>query len=134
MNILFFLKQKNDVVYLYEDDTLEKALEKIYPYRYTGVPVISKDDKYIGTITEGDVLWYLKNQNFSEDAMKTLINAVPRHRDNVPIKANEKMANLLSRSVEENFVPVLDEKERFLGIITRKEIIEYFFEHNFMVL
>ncbi len=58
MNILFFLTPKSEVAYIYDDDTLRQALEKMEYHRYTAVPIIDhKDGTYIGTITEGDLLW-----------------------------------------------------------------------------
>lgn len=62
MNILFFLTPKSDVAFLYDDETLRQALEKMEYHKYSAVPVISRSGKYIGTITEGDMLWGIKNQ------------------------------------------------------------------------
>ena len=30
--------------------------------KYSAVPIISRQGTYVGTITEGDLLWYIKNQ------------------------------------------------------------------------
>ncbi len=62
MNILFFLTPKEDVAYLYEDYTVRQALEKMEYHKYSSIPIISKEGRYIGTITEGDLLWGLKNK------------------------------------------------------------------------
>ena len=56
MNILFFLTPKSEVAYIYDDQTLRQVLEIMEYHRYTAVPVINKQGKYIGTITEGDML------------------------------------------------------------------------------
>ena len=84
MNILFFLTPKSEVAYLYEDYTIRQALEKMEYHRYSSIPIISKDGKYIGTITEGDLLWTLKN-DFSLD-LKSIedicIDNVNRRKDN----------------------------------------------------
>ena len=64
MNILFFLTPKSDVVYIYSDDTLKQALEKMEYYRYSALPILTKNGHYLGTITEGDLLWYLSNMKF----------------------------------------------------------------------
>ena len=62
MNILFFLTPKSEVAYLYDDQTLRQALEIMEHHRYTAIPMISRLGKYIGTITEGDMLWGIKNE------------------------------------------------------------------------
>ena len=62
MNILFFLTPKSDVVYINDDETLRQALEKMEHHRYAAVPVINHQGRYVGTLTEGDLLWGIKNQ------------------------------------------------------------------------
>ena len=60
MNILFFLTPKSDVAYVFNDDTLRQVLEKIEYHKYTAIPMLNKTGKYVGTVTEGDLLRYIK--------------------------------------------------------------------------
>ena len=60
MNILFFLTPKSDVAYISEDDTLRQALEKMEHHKYSAVPIVSRTGRYVGTLTEGDLLWGMK--------------------------------------------------------------------------
>ena len=53
MNILFFLTPKCDVAYVKEEDSLRNTLEKMEFHRYSAIPVLSKDGKFAGTLTEG---------------------------------------------------------------------------------
>ena len=62
MNILFFMKPKGEVSYLYDDFSMRQGLEKLERSGYTAIPVINRQGEYIGTITEGDFLWSLKNK------------------------------------------------------------------------
>lgn len=39
--------------------------------------------------------------------------------------AKSKMEDLIGRAMEQNFVPVIDDEGHFIGIITRRDIIEY---------
>ena len=67
MNIAFFLTPKNEVVCEYTDATMRQVMEKMEYHGYTAIPLINKLGKYVGTLTEGDLLWKLKNtpsQNF----------------------------------------------------------------------
>ncbi|MGL5312243.1 MAG: CBS domain-containing protein [Peptostreptococcaceae bacterium] len=127
MNILFFLTPKSEVAYLYEDYTIRQALEKMEYHRYSSIPIIDKEGKYVGTITEGDLLWTLKN-DFSLD-LKSIedisINNVSRRKDNRPVSINANIEDLISKSMNQNFVPVIDDQEIFIGIIKRRDIIEY---------
>ena len=59
MNIVMLLKPKETVAYIYEDSTIRQALEKMKAHSYTAVHVIDEYGKYVGTVREGDFLWYI---------------------------------------------------------------------------
>lgn len=59
MNVLFFLKPKASVAYIYDNNTVRQGLEKMKHYGYTAIPVIDHEGRYVGTVTEGDFLWKL---------------------------------------------------------------------------
>lgn len=127
MNILFFLTPKSEVAYLYEDYTIRQALEKMEYHRYSSIPIINEEGKYVGTITEGDLLWTLKNDFYLD--LKSIedvsIDKINRRKDNRPVSINANIEDLISKSMNQNFVPVIDDHEIFIGIIKRRDIIEY---------
>ena len=128
MNILSFLTPKSEVAYIHDDESLRQVLEKMEYHKYSAVPIISRQGTYVGTITEGDLLWYIKNQldlNLQE-ARRILITNVPRRSDNTPVSIDSNMEDLLDKAMKQNFVPVLDDKKSFIGIVTRKDIMKYF--------
>ena len=128
MDILFFLTPKSEVAYIHDDESLRQVLEKMEYHKYSAVPIISRQGTYVGTITEGDLLWYIKNQldlNLQE-ARRILITNVPRRSDNTPVSIDSNMEDLLDKAMKQNFVPVLDDKKSFIGIVTRKDIMKYF--------
>ena len=128
MNILFFLTPKSEVAYIHDDESLRQVLEKMEYHKYSAVPIISRQGTYVGTITEGDLLWSIKNQldlNLQE-ARRILITNVPRRSDNTPVSIDSNMEDLLDKAMKQNFVPVLDDKKSFIGIVTRKDIMKYF--------
>lgn len=127
MNILFFLTPKSEVVYINEDDTLRQAMETMEARRYTAVPIITRHGKYAGTLTEGDLLWGIKNKYALslKDAEKIRIMEIPRRSDNKPVSADAAMEDLIDKVLNQNFVPVLDDQKNFIGIITRKDVISY---------
>lgn len=130
MNILFFLTPKSEVAYISEEDTLRQALEKMEHHKYSAIPIISRTGRYIGTLTEGDLLWGIKNQYHLDlkGAEKIPITAIKRRLDNRPVKADADMEDLIGKALNQNFVPVLDDQKCFIGIITRKDIIQYFYK------
>ena len=113
MNILFFLTPKSEVAYIPADESLRQAFEKLKYHGYSAVPTLTDDGKYAGTITEGDVLRAMESMchwNISE-AEKVKLMDVKRKRN---IQADQ------------NFVPVIDDQEKFIGIVTRKDVIRFY--------
>ncbi|MFV0240837.1 MAG: CBS domain-containing protein [Lacrimispora sphenoides] len=135
MNILFFLTPKNEVAYIFEDDSLRQALEKMEYHKYSAVPVINRRGKYVGTITEGDMLWGIKNKfNLNlKEAEQVTVAALDRRSDNRPVYADSNMEDLIDKALNQNFVPVVDDQKNFIGIITRKDVIRYFYNKSLEV-
>lgn len=127
MNILFFLKPKGEVAYIHDYCTLRQVLETMEYHRYSCIPMLNKEGKYVGTVTEGDLLWFIKKQHNMDikKAENIFITDFPRKADYVAVSADADMEDLLQRAMNQNFVPVIDDMENFIGIITRKSIIEY---------
>ena len=127
MNILFFLTPKSEVQYICNEDTLRQVLEKMEYHRYSAIPMLTKQGKYVGTITEGDLLWAIKEKyslNLKE-AEDIPISKIVRKKDNAPVYANSNMEDLINKVMVQNFVPVLDDNKIFIGIITRRDVMNY---------
>lgn len=129
MNILFFLTPKSDVAYIFEDETLRQTVEKMEHRKFSCIPILNKEGQYTGTISEGDLLWGIKLLNINSTDFKEMENvsimAIPRRATYKPVHADADMEDLLDRAINQNYVPVVDDKGSFIGIITRKEIIKY---------
>ena len=130
MNIAFFLTPKNEVVYEKPSSTMRQALERMEYHRYTSVPLVNETGNYVGTLTEGDLLWKLKNTpNLSfNDTNKILIGDIPRHVKNKAVLINANIESLISLAKNQNFVPVIDDNGVFIGIIKRSDIITYCYD------
>ncbi len=128
MNIAFFLMAKSDVIYLTPKNTMRQAIEKMQHHRHSAVPLIDSKGKYVGTITEGDLLWKLKTTPSLtfENTDKVLLEEVPLKIQNEAVRIDAQMEDLLALASTQNFVPVIDDNDIFIGIIRRREIIEYF--------
>ena len=132
-NILFFLTPKAMCQFLYDDFTVRQALEKMESSGYTALPILNKRGEYRGTLSEGDVLWAMKNLcNMDlKQAESRRISEISRRKDNIPIRVTTSMKDLVERAVAQNFVPVVDDKDAFIGLVTRKAIIAYCVERLF---
>lgn len=127
MNIAFFLTPKNEVIYEYLDATMRQVIERMEHHGYTAIPLIDKQGKYVGTLTEGDLLWKLKNTpdlNFiNTGAVK--LRDIPRRVNHKSVSISADVESLISLSTTQNFVPVVDDEGIFIGIIKRSDIINY---------
>lgn len=127
MNILFFLKPKSDVAYIYDYCTLRQVLETMEYHKYASIPMLNKAGEYVGTMTEGDLLWGIKDYK-KMDLKKSeniFIRDFPRRADYDAVRADCDMEDLIRKAMDQNFVPVIDDQNKFIGIVTRKSIIEY---------
>lgn len=125
MNLLFFLTPKQDVLYIYEDFTLRQTLEKWANQRLATIPVLRRDGQYVGTITEGDILWGIKNlHGLDLDASEDVpISSFARRRDYKAVPVTTDMHALLNAAIDQNFVPVVDDRNVFIGIVRRTAIL-----------
>ena len=126
-NILFFLTPKAMCAFVYDDFTIRQALEKMEAAGYAALPILNKRGEYRGTLTEGDLLWALKNMCYMDmrQAEARRIMEITRRKDYIPVRVTTDMHDLVERSSSQNFVPVVDDKETFIGIVTRGNIIKY---------
>ena len=127
MNILVFPDAKKHVRYLDDNSTLRQALERMEAAGYAALPILNEKGEYCGTLTEGDMLWAVKNL-CGMDLRQTenhRIMEIAHRRDNVPVSVTTTMQDLINRASEQNFVPVIDDKNAFIGIVTRRSIMRY---------
>ncbi len=127
MNVAFLLTPKSRVAFLEDDDTFRQGLEKMRRHGYTVIPVINKKGHYVGTISEGDLLWRIVDiggaslRECEELRISDVLN-----RDRCPaVKITAKAEELVERIMSQNFVPVIDDRGSFMGIITRKSVLGY---------
>ena len=132
-NILFFLTPKAMCSFLYDDYTVRLALEKMESAGYAALPILNRRGEYRGTLTEGDVLWAMKNLCYMDmrQAEARRIMEISRHKNYIPVRVTTSMHDLVERAKEQNFVPVVDDKDAFIGLVTRKAIVHYCMEQLF---
>lgn len=135
MNIAFFLIPKEEVMYLNFNSTMRQAIEKLEYHSYTAIPLIDDEGRYAGTLTEGDLLWKIKSlQGFAFSILEQIkISSLKLRFTNRPVRIDAQIEALLSLVVSQNFVPVVDDHDCFIGIIRRREIIDFYARRNFPV-
>lgn len=130
MNLLFLLLPKQEVDYAYSEWTVRQVLEKMRAHNYSMIPILDKETGvYLRSITDGDILRAILDMKISfEELMQTPLEKVVSKRSikAVSIMAEEK--DLLNTIIGQNYVPVVDDKGVFIGIVTRKKVLSRFLE------
>ncbi len=130
MNIAFFLLPKSEVAWISLESTMRQAIEELEQHPYRAVPLVAGDGSYAGTLSEGDLLWELKKrENLSLKNLENIpLEEVERHFEHETVSIYENIQALLSLALDQSFVPVVDDQGVFIGIVTRKAVIEFFAE------
>ncbi len=128
MNILYFLTPKNQVANIYEDSNLRQLMEKLDYHKYSAIPVINHEGQYVGTVAEGDILRVVKDKfNMNLQAAQGIaVKDIPCRTEVLSVNANASMDDIIEMAIAQNFVPVTDDNNVFIGIVTRKDILKHF--------
>ena len=108
------------------DLLLGHALRVIHKNGYQAVPVINRKGEYVGTVTEGDFLWNLiQDYHMDMEAMRNVrVESLRKKWDYKAVSIEANIAELDQYIMDQNFVPVVDGRNVFIGIVTRKQIIK----------
>ena len=130
-NLLFLLKPKADLVYLFDDCTLRQAMEKMKAHRYSVVPVINHEGKYVRTISEGDLLaYFIEHKLDFEESDKVILSDVPSYRPYALGTISAEPKDILDLIMGQNFVPLADDQGTFIGIVTRQAVMRAFINNE----
>jgi len=127
-SIVFLLTPKSKISTLTQEYTIRQCLEKMKHYGYSAMPVLNGKGEYVGTVSEGDFLWHLieKGEYSIETQEEYTLSNIIRVTWNMPIKIDAKLEVVLSQVMDQNFVPVVDDRGMFMGIITRRSVMQYY--------
>ena len=129
-SVMSVFTPKKMTSFLNANSTIRQAIEIFDAHRYTIVPLVDDQGQYVGTLSEGDLLRFLKNQiNYDiKAAEKYHVKDIERYRSYRSLKVDSLLSEFFALSLEQNFVPVVDDKGSYIGIIKRREIIRYLAE------
>lgn len=130
-NILTLLTPKALLVYLSDDMTIRQGLEKMRVHRYTAIPIVNeKTGEYVGSIAEGDLLYNIvkdEDVNVKKLENKKIIKLV-RKKFMPAMKVDMSMNELIKLITIQNYVPIVDDRNILMGIVTRSSVMKYLVE------
>lgn len=108
----------NNIPRLQLQDGVAKALQLITDYRVTHLPVVSPDGKYLGLLSEDDLMDIEEEKGSIQYFEDALLNAF--------VKENEHFLNAVncSNKYETSVVPVINEEKELVGVITVTDLLK----------
>ena len=127
MNVFDLITIKSATFYLNEHATLRQAIEKFDVHKFSVVPIIGDDGTYITTVSEGDILRYIKEHNHFDmkDAENVSLMKISHYRPYRSLSSIGTKEQIVQLITEQNFIPIVDDRNIYIGIIKRKEVIKY---------
>ena len=131
MNIFTILTPKSQTEFIEYDSTIRQALETFDFHKFSVVPLIDEEGKYVCTLSEGDILRYIKNEaNFDIDVAESIkVNTIEKYRTYEALTVDASIDQILVLAMNQNFIPIIDDRGMYIGIIKRKDIIELYIKH-----
>ena len=126
MNVAFFLIPKSHVAYLTEGCSFRHGMDKLRRHGYTAIPVVARDGSYLGSVNEGDFLWNIMSMGSLDlnELEEARIDDIISDRT-PPVRVTTPVEELMDRLLDQNFVPVVDDRDIFVGIVTRRSVMAY---------
>ncbi len=127
VSLLSFLTPKSETLYVNQNSTIRQTLEKFDVHKFSVVPLIDDEGFFVSTVSEGDILRFIKNScsfniNVSE---KVRIKEIELYRPYKPLSIWTPMEEVVRLALEQNFIPIIDDRGVYIGIIKRKSIIDF---------
>ena len=127
MNIMRFVVPKSLVSYIDEGSTVRQAVEKMRYHRYAAIPVLDGEGKYVGTLKNDDILnYFLERASFdTRVAESAAVGDLISKSSARPLYHTAAIEELIDKVKEHNFVSVVDDRGCFVGIILRRDVLNY---------
>ena len=124
-NVLLLLTPRVSLACLEEKMSVRQAYEKMRAHRYMALPLISSQGEYIGTVTEGDILHYIVGKDKKiEEVSNVPVSHIVRKDYTPAVKVDADFRTVLEVIMGQNFVPVVDDRNVLMGIVTRKAVLK----------
>lgn len=131
VNIAKIMIPKVSLAVVHAKDTVRQGLEMMRFHGYTAVPVLDENEVYLGSITEGDFLRHVLTTGTADvkDHEQFRIEEIFRPNFCEARHIFTPASELIEAALQQNFVPIVDDRNCLCGIVTRKALISFLAEN-----
>ena len=127
MNIAKIMTPKYSTACLQESSTVRQGLEIMKHRGYTAIPVLNREGQYRGSVTEGDFLRHILATGTTDlrDHEHYRVGEIYRSDFCPALSLHASEEEVINAVLQQNFVPIVDDRGCLCGIITRRSVIAY---------
>jgi CBS domain-containing protein len=128
MNVAFFLTPKSEVAFVSVGATLDEALVTMQRSGHPTLPVLRGDGSYLGTVSEATLLVALLHAEIDHQPVphEEPLAALPVDHACPVLGVGASIESVLLRVVDHSFLPVVDDRGAFIGIVRRRDVVSHF--------
>ena len=125
MNLISLIIPKSETATLDGSDTVRQAIEKMSHHHYTSIPVLGSEGHYLYSISTGDILFYLSEHDMTLKEMENVpLEVIPVFRPVMALSVTATENDIKRALLNQNFIPMVDERGIFIGIVTRRRLAQ----------
>lgn len=126
INIAQIMLPKVSTAHIKHNASVRQGMEMFRYHGYTAIPVVGEEGEYLGCVSEGDFLRHVCKIGSADmkDHEKYKIKEIYRPDFCEPLHIQADIKALVEVALKQNFVPIIDDRGYFCGIVTRRSLIE----------
>ncbi|MGT2800604.1 CBS domain-containing protein [Streptococcus sp. zg-86] len=118
-----FLTPANKLAVIIDTHNVNHAKLLLSHMTYSRVPVVTEENRFVGTIGLREIVTYQTENELTDEELEMDIALIVK-RDVATVGAHYHLEEVMRKLIDQAFLPVVGEDQKFLGIITRKSILK----------
>jgi predicted transcriptional regulator len=115
----------DQVAVVFDDNSLSHALLVLTQTRYSKIPVINHAGEFKGLVSLADVVAAsFKTTEMDPEILKSKKVGEIVINDSIVLSSDWRLDSVCHALIDHAFVPIVDDNQKFIGIITRKEVMK----------
>lgn len=119
-----YLTPASEVAIFVDSHNTNHVMLLLANHGFSRVPVITKERKYVGTISVSDIVNYQAEHELDLEELADLDIGYVVNKDLKTVAPDAELTEIMHKLVDASFLPVVAEDGEFVGIITRKSILK----------